>query len=78
MDKEDEKRDRIQKDKILNVIMPYAQIVDSSAICLETGLKLNEIWRYFRYTWSIPTRSVPGRAMPILIRDSAKKSKNSL
>jgi hypothetical protein len=53
-----------------DVIKPYVQIVDSSA-CELTGFKLHDIWRYFRHTWSNAYATVPGRSMPILIRDAA-------
>lgn len=34
-----------------------------------TGLKLLNIWRYFRYTWSIPYKMMPGRNIYYLVRD---------
>lgn len=53
------------------VIRPYVQIVDSSLTCELTGFNLHDIWRYFRHTWSNAYSTVPGRSMPILIRDAA-------
>jgi hypothetical protein len=55
---------------LTSVISPYVQIVDSS-ICELTGFRLHDIWRYFRHTWSNAYATVPGRSMPILIRDAA-------
>jgi hypothetical protein len=52
------------------VIQPYIQIVDSGR-CDLTGFALHDIWRYFRHTWSNAYFTVPGRSMPILIRDAA-------
>jgi hypothetical protein len=52
-------------------IEPYLQIVESDATCGLTGLKLVDVWRYFRHTWSTPYESVPGRSMQILVRDRA-------
>ena len=52
------------------VIRPYVQIVDAST-CELTGFKLHDIWRYFRHTWSNAYSTIPGRSMPILIRDAA-------
>lgn len=52
-------------------IQPYVQIVDSSVKCELTGLNLHDIWRYFRHTWSNAYSTVPGRSMPILIRDAS-------
>lgn len=54
-----------------DTIQPYVQIVDSSSICELTGFKLHDIWRYFRHTWSNAYSTIPGRSMPILIRDAA-------
>ena len=51
-------------------IQPYVQVVDDST-CKLTGFRLHEIWRYFRHTWSNAYATVPGRSMPILIRDAA-------
>ena len=52
-------------------IQPYLQFVTEDARCHTTGLRLADIWRYFRYTWLTPARSVPGRSMMILVRDAA-------
>ncbi|WP_219815087.1 MULTISPECIES: Druantia anti-phage system protein DruA [unclassified Rathayibacter] len=52
------------------VIQPYVQIVDSGE-CDYTGLALHDVWRYFRHTWSNAYFTVPGRSMPILVRDAA-------
>ena len=51
-------------------IHPYVQIVDDRT-CELTGFKLQDIWRYFRHTWSNAYATVPGRSMPILVRDAA-------
>ncbi len=52
------------------VIRPYVQVVDGGK-CELTGFALHDIWRYFRHTWSNAYFTVPGRSMPILIRDAA-------
>jgi hypothetical protein len=52
------------------VIDPYVQVV-SEERCTYTGLKLIDIWRYFRHTWSNQYTSTPGRTMMILVRDRA-------
>lgn len=52
-------------------IKPYVQVVDSASTCELTGFRLHDIWRYFRHTWSNAYSTVPGRSMPILIRDAA-------
>jgi Domain of unknown function (DUF4338) len=52
------------------VIEPYVQIADDGS-CERTGFRLQDIWRYFRHTWSNAYSTVPGRSMPILVRDAA-------
>jgi len=52
------------------VIRPYMQVVDGGR-CELTGFNLHDIWRYFRHTWSNAYFTVPGRSMPLLIRDAA-------
>lgn len=51
-------------------IKPYVQVVDDST-CTLSGFRLHDIWRYFRHTWSNAYATVPGRSMPILVRDAA-------
>ncbi len=52
---------------------PYYQ--DEEHYCPYTGLKLKDIWRYFRLTWSIENKSSFGRTLPILIRNAARPNK---
>lgn len=47
---------------------PYIQLVTNERDTL-TGYKLSDIWRYFRYTWSIPYKTMPGRNLFYLVRD---------
>ena len=53
---------------------PYLQLVDAEVRDEYTGIPLRDIWRYFRYTWSIPQTSIPGRNLNYLIRDSAHET----
>lgn len=53
-------------------IRPYLQIVVDGARCEWTGLRLNDVWRYFRYSWSLPYFSTPGRNLFYLVRDAAR------
>ncbi len=55
------------------VIDPYLQVVDGEAVCEETGLRLGDLWRYFRHTWATPYTNAPGRKFWILVRDRAAK-----
>lgn len=53
------------------ILAPYIQLV--SHIRDEyTGYWLSDIWRYFRYTWSIPYKTMPGRNLFYLVRDAAQ------
>lgn len=52
-------------------VQPYLQLVTENERDSYTGLKLSEIWRYFRLTWSTPAETTPGRTMQYLIRDAA-------
>ena len=57
--------------KALNdAIKPYLQQADKS-LDLTTGHRLRDIWRYFRYSWSIPQVPTPGRQLLYLVRDRA-------
>lgn len=47
---------------------PYIQLVTNKRD-VHTGYKLSDIWRYFRYTWSIPYKTMPGRNLYYLVRD---------
>jgi hypothetical protein len=53
-------------------IRPIVQVCDADAKCEYTGLRLLDIWRYVRHTWSLEYRSIPGRQMPLLVRNAAR------
>lgn len=56
-----------------NAVQPYLQIIGSGAERDPfTGLKLQDLWRYFRLTWTLPYRSTPGRKIYILVRDAGQ------
>lgn len=56
-----------------SAIQPYLQVADEQAGQDEfTGLRLIDVFRYFRYYWSFPYESTPGRTLPILIRDAGQ------
>jgi len=60
---------------LARAVQPYLQLVPGEgepAVFDEfSGIPLGDIWRYFRYTWSIPQTPIPGRQMFYLIRDRA-------
>ena len=61
----------VLKERIRNaqkICDPYIQLVTNERDEY-TGFKLSDIWRYFRYTWSIPYKTMPGRNLYYLVRD---------
>ena len=54
-----------------SVIDPYIQVISRTDRCEHTGLRLGDVWRYFRHTWSNQYTSTPGRTMMLLVRDRA-------
>lgn len=52
-----------------DAVKPYLQEANDSTD-QTTGRTLREIWRYFRYSWSIPQVPTPGRQLLYLVRDA--------
>lgn len=65
-------QEKLRSEAICGVIQPYLQQVIPDVRCEYTGFLLNDIWRYIRYTWSIPYNATPGRNMFYLVRDAAR------
>lgn len=55
------------------VVDPYLQFVESDDRCEHTDLRLQDIWRYFRHTWTNQYVSTPGRTMAFLVRDRSQR-----
>lgn len=55
-----------------DIIKPEVQICEANAKCRHTGLYLQDIWRYFRLTWSLAYNPLPGRTLRILVRNRAR------
>lgn len=55
-------------------VRPYLQLIESGLRDDCTGLLLGDVWRYFRYTWSIPQTPIPGRNLLYLVRDAAHET----
>lgn len=53
------------------IVRPYIQLI-SHQKDTHTGYWLSDIWRYFRYTWAIPYKTMPGRNLFYLVRDAAQ------
>lgn len=58
--------------RLTEMIRPVVQVCDDEARCHHTGLRLAEVWRYFRHTWSNEYRPIPGRTMLLLVRNAAR------
>jgi Domain of unknown function (DUF4338) len=54
------------------IIKPYLQLVEADKRCELTGIKYADIWRYFRFNWSFPFNSSPGRNLFFLVRDGGQ------
>lgn len=52
-------------------IVPQLELIETGACNSETGIPLQDVWRYARHYWSIPYQSTPGRNMFYLVRDGA-------
>ena len=57
------------------VVRPSIEVVSDDARCRITGLRLMDIWRFFRHTWSLEYRPIPGRQLPLLIRNDARPNR---
>jgi hypothetical protein len=73
-----EARDAKRIRSLEKVIQPYLQLVPDQSEEEEkdkfTGIPLGEIWRYFRFTWTLPQLSIPGRQLLYLVRDAGHPS----
>jgi hypothetical protein len=58
--------------RLKSVIDPVIEPCDSDSKCSATGLNLIDIWRYFRHSWSLEYRSVPGRQLAFLVRNASR------
>jgi hypothetical protein len=55
----------------LLAVRPVLEMVTPESRDPDTGLRLQDVWRYSRLQWSIPYQQTPGRNMHYLIRDEA-------
>lgn len=60
---------------LAGLIDPVVEICQAKSCCAETGLPLNDIWRYFRHTWAHEYRPIPGRQLLVLIRNAARPNR---
>lgn len=66
-----ETRDAERVQLLGKVVQPYLQLVESGERDEFTGHLLSDVWRYFRFTWTIPATNIPGRQLYYLVRDAA-------
>ena len=60
---------------LAELIDPIVEICQPGKRCQDTGLPLNDIWRYFRHTWAHEYRPIPGRQLLVLIRNAARPNR---
>ncbi len=60
---------------LANLVNPVVEVCRSGTRCRDTGLPLNDIWRYFRHTWAHEYRPIPGRQLLVLIRNAARPNR---
>lgn len=64
--------DHARNDALGEMFKPIIQVCGSDDRCQKTGLKLLDVWRYFRHTWSLEYNPLPGRTLRFLIRNAAR------
>ena len=60
----------LKEGRIKKAVSPYLQLVSEGEKDDFTGLRISDIWRYFRYSWSTPYETTPGRTLQYLVRDA--------
>lgn len=60
---------------LAGVVDPVIEICHAGGRCADTGLPLNDIWRYFRHTWAHEYRPIPGRQLLVLVRNAARPNR---
>lgn len=60
---------------LAELVDPVIEVCEADARCPDTGLRLIDIWRYFRHTWAHEYRAIPGRQMLVLIRNAARPNR---
>ena len=64
-----------QEKQLRGLVDPVVEICEAGSRCESTGLNRLDIWRYFRHTWSLEYRPIPGRQLPLLIRNAARPNR---
>ncbi len=64
-----------QEQRLRRLVDPVVEVCETGSKCPNTGLNRLDIWRYFRHTWSLEYRPIPGRQLPLLIRNAARPNR---
>ncbi len=56
---------------VSTAIRPELELVEGDVRDPDTGIRLQDIWRYARLQWSIPYQQTPGRNLHYIVRDAA-------
>lgn len=64
-----------QEAALASVVDPVVEVCHAGSRCANTGLPLNDIWRYFRHTWAHEYRPIPGRQLLVLVRNAARPNR---
>ena len=54
-----------RNEALCTAVRPYLQLVGPGVRDEHTRILLRDIWRYFRFTWSIPQTPIPGTQPPL-------------
>ncbi len=60
---------------IKEIIQPEIEFPNAKDKCDVTGISTNSIWKYFRYGWTLPQKSIPARTLQFMVRNKAMKNK---
>lgn len=64
--------EEIKEELLKDSIKPYIQLANDDKDEF-TNISLKDLWRYARYSWSLPLSSQPGRQMLYLVRDASRE-----
>lgn len=64
-----------QLDHLKKIIDPAIEVCRPGDRDEVTGMRLLDIWRYMRHTWSLEFRPMPARKFPLLIRNNARPNR---
>lgn len=67
--------DEQQNEALAALVDPVVEVCEAGKRCSDTGMPLNDVWRYFRHTWAHEYRAIPGRQMLVLVRNAARPNR---